>query len=525
MSNGNINSGNQWGHLNPEVQIVQKRKKDNRLGLLETKSSSSEDEDSDQEIKDSGMQSKMLNFMKELQKAEEEKDKREEEKARRKEEREKAKIEPNRWGPWIEFFDESTQHPYFYNEKTKETVWELSQETKEIYIREKEEKLKKIEKENQKKIEKEENKREESRTSKSRSRSRSRSHSRTRSPARRTRSRSKSPSQERKRAKKRSPSPSKLRKLEKDLEARTKIAIDKLKYFKFDNQKNLHSLQLAFIQLQARLEDFEAGKLDAFYFQKKVKEHENAISRFEETAAPSGHSLLWDTTDQTYGYVNNFSGEVTFSYPSLKPSEKTSGTPTRVYKSSKSSKSDSTPWKYGEDGSVSGVLGGGKKRTPLEAYQKSQTDILKDQVYAEKAQRLRADEEVKSTRPKQNEMNDRRLARLGIKIDASPEKKSEDVIFTPKFNEKTRENKKVVSEKLSKVAGDEKEDKGNCSDDAMLISDEEEVQPQEKRKKRRKKEKTVKSKPSDSKKQNHLLDKWRQRKEEEQTNLWDQLGI
>ena len=68
----------------------------------------------------------------------------------------------DRWGPWIEFFDESTQHPYFYNEKTKETVWELSQETKEIYIREKEEKLKKIEKENQKKIEKEENKREES---------------------------------------------------------------------------------------------------------------------------------------------------------------------------------------------------------------------------------------------------------------------------------------------------------------------------------------------------------------------------
>ena len=165
---------------------------------------------------------------------------------------------------------------------------------------------------------------------------------------------------------------------------------------------------------------------------------------------------------------------------------------------------------------------------------------MKDQVYAEKAQRLRADEEVKSTRPKQNEMNDRRLARLGIKIDASPEKKSEDVIFTPKFNEKTREDEKVVSEKLSKVAGDEKEEKGNSSDDAMLISDEEEVQPQEKRKKRRKKEKTVKSKPSDSKvmregymiqfyfliqKQNHLLDKWRQRKEEEQTNLWDQLGI
>ena len=196
---------------------------------------------------------------------------------------------------------------------------------------------------------------------------------------------------------------------------------------------------------------------------------------------------------------------MTFSYPSLKPSEKVSGTPTRVYKSSKSSKSDSTPWKYGEDGSVSGVLGGGKKRTPLEAYQKSQTDILKDQVYAEKAQRLRADEEVKSTRPKQNEINDRRLARLGIKIDTSPEK-SEAVIFTPKENPKKKDDEELASDKSSKADGTEKEkeEKGDGSDDAMVISDEEEVQPQEKRKKRRKKEKTVKSKPSDSKVIDHI---------------------
>lgn len=101
-------SDNQWGHLNPEVQIVAKRKKvekeenllfqhfqDNDLGLLETKSSASEDESSDQEIKDSGMQLKMQAFMDEIQKAEEQKEKRDEEKAKRKEEREKAKIEPS----------------------------------------------------------------------------------------------------------------------------------------------------------------------------------------------------------------------------------------------------------------------------------------------------------------------------------------------------------------------------------------------------------------------------------------------
>lgn len=306
--------------------------------------------------------------------------------------------------------------------------------------------------------------------------------------------------------------------------------MDKLKHFKFDGTKNLHDLQIIFIQLKARLEDFEAGKLDAFYFQKKVKEHENAISQFEESAAPAGHSLLWDTTDQTYGYVNNFSGEVSMKRPSMKPSEKLSeksstklDTPPRVYKATlKNSAKSSTPWTYGEDGSVSGVLGGGKKRSPLEAYQKSQTDILKDQVIKEKAQRLRQ-EEVKSIRPKQNEINDRRLARLGITIETSPEKKTENVEFKPKTNPLNDEKKAEEAEKSETAKA--KSDKNDETSIGMEISSEEENQVQEKRKKRRKKEKAVKSKPSDSKKQSHLLDKWRQRKEEEQTNLWDQLGI
>ena len=60
---------------------------------------------------------------------------------------------------------------------------------------------------------------------------------------------------------------------------RTKIALDKLKHFKFDGTKNLHELQIIFIQLKARVEDFEAGKLDAFYFQKKVKGEISLILR------------------------------------------------------------------------------------------------------------------------------------------------------------------------------------------------------------------------------------------------------
>ena len=291
--------------------------------------------------------------------------------------------------------------------------------------------------------------------------------------------------------------------------------MDKLKHFKFDGTKNLHDLQIIFIQLKARQEDFEAGKLDAFYFQKKVKgkltinnlkltlilEHENAICQFEESAAPAGHSLLWDTTDQTYGYVNNFSGEVSMKRPSMKPSEKLSekssikmeALPRGVYKATKSSTRSNTPWTYGEDGSVSGVLGGGKKRSPLEAYQKSQTDILKDQVIKEKAQRLRQ-EEIKSIRPKQNEINDRRLARLGITIDKSPEKKTENVEFKPKANPLEHEKKVEEPEK-----DQEKSEKKEESSIGMEISSEEENQVQEKRKKRRKKDKAVKSKPSDSK--------------------------
>jgi hypothetical protein len=235
-----------------------------------------------------------------------------------------------------------------------------------------------------------------------------------------------------------------------------------------------------------------------------ILEHENAISQFEESAAPAGHSLLWDTTDQTYGYVNNFSGEVSMKRPSMKPSEKSSeksstkldvNSSPRVYKatSKSSSRNSSTAWTYGEDGSVSGVLGGGKKRSPLEAYQKSQTDILKDQVIKEKAQRLRQ-EEVKSIRPKQNEKNDRRLARLGITIETSPEKKTENVAFKPKPNPLNDEKKKEETEKE-----EEKSEKNDETSIGMEISSEEENQVQEKRKKRRKKEKAVKSKPSDSK--------------------------
>ena len=56
---------------------------------------------------------------------------------------------------------------------------------------------------------------------------------------------------------------------------------------------------------------FSAGQLDAEYFTQKLRTATADIKSFEETAAPTGFSLLWDETDKKYGYINSYTGEVT----------------------------------------------------------------------------------------------------------------------------------------------------------------------------------------------------------------------
>ena len=58
---------------------------------------------------------------------------RKEARKKKKEEEKLARVEPNRWGPWIEYFDKDTKHPYYFNMETKETVWKLSDSTKRKY--------------------------------------------------------------------------------------------------------------------------------------------------------------------------------------------------------------------------------------------------------------------------------------------------------------------------------------------------------------------------------------------------------
>ena len=85
---------------------------------------------------------------------------------------------------------------------------------------------------------------------------------------------------------------------------------------------------------------------------KKYLDFQKEIQAFEDTAAPPGHSLLWEDTDKTYGYVNNYTGEVTFKYPTAvakpKKAEKAKT------KSKVETDSSGNPWKYSLDGSITG---------------------------------------------------------------------------------------------------------------------------------------------------------------------------
>jgi len=209
---------------------------------------------------------------------------------------------------------------------------------------------------------------------------------------------------------------------------------EKLNFFKFNRvPKSLHKLTQAHIEIEVRFTDFKEGKLDADYFATKLKEYNKEVKAFEDTAAPSGYSLLWDDADKKYGYINNFTGEVTQEYPTGNNKPKKQNIENESYRKNvvdlnKDKNVENKPWKYTEDGSISGVLGGGEKKkieikdttiSSRDSYNMtsrdkvlSQTDILKDSIHLEKAK-----SSDRRQKPIRNEKEDRRLARLGIQID------------------------------------------------------------------------------------------------------------
>ena len=72
--------------------------------------------------------------------------------------------------------------------------------------------------------------------------------------------------------------------------------------------------------------------MDADYFATKLKEYNKEVKAFEDTAAPSGYSLLWDDADKKYGYINNFTGEVTQEYPTGNKPKKQTTVETESYR-------------------------------------------------------------------------------------------------------------------------------------------------------------------------------------------------
>ena len=159
-----------------------------------------------------------------------------------------------------------------------------------------------------------------------------------------------------------------------------------------------------------------------------------------------------------------------------------------VEKSGKSeSSADKLPWKYTSDGSITGTLGGEKKKpvgTSGQSALVSQTDILKDKLTLERVKppknNFQASPKINIGRPIKNEKMDPRLARLGIQIEEpEPEKLVEPVLDEKESNGKS---------------SDPPEPKFHAEEGNMEISDEEDDDSRrDSKKKKRKKEKNKKA--------------------------------
>lgn len=221
--------------------------------------------------------------------------------------------------------------------------------------------------------------------------------------------------------------------------------------------------------------------------------------------------------------MNNYTGEVTFKYPT------TTSRPKQVEKVEPSKTANagevgekSKPWKYSLDGNISGTLGGQKKKSvQYDGKLVSQTDILKDSITLEKvSKQFKRLEQQKTTtvatsaRPIQNEIKDRRLARLGIQIEPVEDSKDDEP-----------EAKEIEEPGLDDEQQNPQDSQFHAKEGNMEISDEENSDDQGDRKERKRKKKRKEKTNKKTKSKLGMMEKWKQRQADEQTSLWNQLGI
>lgn len=214
--------------------------------------------------------------------------------------------------------------------------------------------------------------------------------------------------------------------------------------------------------------------------------------------------MLWDDTDKTYGYVNNYTGEVTFKYPTTQAKPKVVDKVEPTFSMS-SPNAKSQPWKNNLDGSITGTLGGERKKpvpvpgqAPTESFL-SQTDILKDKLISERVTNRRAGTDSGSTtpttttqRPIKNEIKDRRLARLGIQIDPIVEEEPvKPVISVIPDIEKESENEDGKSDDTLPAEPQFHAAEGNMEISDDDDADDDESDRRERKRKKRKRDKTT----------------------------------
>jgi len=222
--------------------------------------------------------------------------------------------------------------------------------------------------------------------------------------------------------------------------------------------------------------------------------------------------------------VNNYTGEVTFKYPTTtsRPKQVEKVEPSKTANAGESGEK-SKPWKYSLDGNISGTLGGVKKKSvQYDSKLVSQTDILKDSITLENvSKQFKKREQQKTTaaapsaRPIENEIKDRRLARLGIQIEPVELAKGGE----PEAEE-TEETETGNEEQHNPEDSQFHAKEGN-----MEISDEENSDEQGDRKERKRKKKRKEKTNKKAKSKLGMMEKWKQRQADEQTSLWNQLGI